>query len=45
MMQWSRQQAVNFGTRVVTEDIVEVDFKNTPSRSRLAMDGRSRRWP
>src|SRR5438067_7937686 len=27
-MQWVRQQAVNFGTRIVTDDIVEVDFKN-----------------
>src|SRR5947209_9766104 len=25
LMEWSRQQAVNFGTRVVTDDIVRVD--------------------
>src|SRR5437868_5193040 len=29
-MQWVRQQAVNFGTRIVTDDIVEVDFKKHP---------------
>src|SRR5204863_4692577 len=29
-MQWVRQQAVNFGTRIVTDDIVDVDFKNHP---------------
>jgi thioredoxin reductase (NADPH) len=30
MMQWMRQQAVNFGTRVFTDDIVRVDFKDRP---------------
>jgi thioredoxin reductase (NADPH) len=40
MMQWSRQQAVNFGTRVVTEDIVEVDFKKHPFTLK-ASDGRT----
>jgi thioredoxin reductase (NADPH) len=30
MMQWMRQQAVNFGTRIITDDIVELDFKNRP---------------
>lgn len=30
LMQFMRQQAVNFGTRIVTDDIVEVDFKRTP---------------
>jgi thioredoxin reductase (NADPH) len=29
-MQWVRQQAVNFGTRIVTDDIVEVDFQRQP---------------
>lgn len=29
-MQWVRQQAVNFGTRIVTDDIVDVEFKNHP---------------
>jgi thioredoxin reductase (NADPH) len=29
-MQYMRQQAVNFGTRIVTDDIVEVDFKRRP---------------
>src|SRR5262245_31327313 len=27
MMNWMRQQAENFGTRIVTDDIVSVDFK------------------
>src|SRR5262245_30380751 len=30
MMFWARAQARNFGTRVVSDDIVEVDFKNRP---------------
>ena len=30
MMQWARQQAVNFGTRVVSDDIVRVDFSKRP---------------
>src|SRR5438045_1364108 len=30
MMQWARQQAVNFGTRVVTDDIIAVDFGSHP---------------
>jgi len=30
MMELVRQQAVNFGTRIVTDDIVEVDFKRHP---------------
>ncbi len=30
MMQWSRQQAVNFGTRIITDDIVAVDFTRHP---------------
>ncbi len=29
-MEFMRQQAVNFGTRIITDDIVEVDFKNHP---------------
>src|SRR5262245_16973211 len=29
-MQWVRQQAVNFGTRVVTDDIIDVDFTRHP---------------
>ena len=27
LMELMRQQAVNFGTRIVTDDVVEVDFK------------------
>lgn len=30
MMEFVRQQAVNFGTRIVTDDIAEVDFKKHP---------------
>jgi thioredoxin reductase (NADPH) len=30
MMQWCRQQAENFGTRVVSDDIVRVDFSKRP---------------
>jgi thioredoxin reductase (NADPH) len=30
MMEWMRQQAVNFGTRIETDDIVTVDFKRHP---------------
>jgi len=30
MMELMRQQAVNFGTRIVTDDIVRVDFKRHP---------------
>jgi thioredoxin reductase (NADPH) len=30
LMEFMRQQAVNFGTRIVTDDIVGVDFKSHP---------------
>jgi thioredoxin reductase (NADPH) len=30
MMEWMRQQALNFGTRIITDDIVSVDFKRHP---------------
>ncbi|MGL4552579.1 MAG: FAD-dependent oxidoreductase [Gemmataceae bacterium] len=30
MMQWMRQQAENFGTRIVSDDVVSVDFKARP---------------
>lgn len=30
LMELMRQQAVNFGTRIVTDDIVDVDFKKHP---------------
>src|SRR5438094_629165 len=29
-MEYMRQQAVNFGTRITTDDIVEVDFRRHP---------------
>jgi thioredoxin reductase (NADPH) len=32
LMAFSRQQAINFGTRVVTDDIAKVDFKRHPFR-------------
>jgi thioredoxin reductase (NADPH) len=31
-MEYMRQQAVNFGTRIVTDDIVRVDFRRYPFR-------------
>lgn len=31
-MEYMRQQAVNFGTRIVTDDIAKVDFKEHPFR-------------
>jgi thioredoxin reductase (NADPH) len=30
IMTYMRQQAVNFGTRIITDDIVQVDFKRRP---------------
>ncbi len=30
MMQWVRQQAENFGTRIISDDVIEVDFKQRP---------------
>ena len=30
LMEYMRQQAVNFGTRIVTQDISKVDFKRSP---------------
>jgi thioredoxin reductase (NADPH) len=30
MMQWARQQAVNFGTRIVSDDVARVDFSRRP---------------
>jgi thioredoxin reductase (NADPH) len=38
LMELMRQQAVNFGTRVVTDDIVDVDFSSQPFRL-TASDG------
>jgi thioredoxin reductase (NADPH) len=32
LMEFCRQQALNFGTRVVTDDIVKVDFRRRPFR-------------
>lgn len=32
LMEYARQQAVNFGTRIITDDIVEVDFSRQPFR-------------
>jgi thioredoxin reductase (NADPH) len=30
LMEWMRQQAVNFGTRIITDDILKVDFSKHP---------------
>jgi thioredoxin reductase (NADPH) len=32
LMEYMRQQAVNFGTRIITDDIVKVDFQRHPFR-------------
>jgi thioredoxin reductase (NADPH) len=32
LMEFMRQQAVNFGTRIITDDIVKVDFQRHPFR-------------
>ncbi len=32
LMEYMRQQAVNFGTRIVTDDIIDVDLKKHPFR-------------
>ncbi len=32
LMELMRQQAANFGTRIITDDILEVDFENHPFR-------------
>ncbi len=36
LMHLMRQQAVNFGTRIITDDIVEVDFESHPFKLRRA---------
>ena len=40
LMELMRQQAVNFGTRIVTEDVVKVDFDSHPFRL-TASDGQT----
>jgi thioredoxin reductase (NADPH) len=40
LMEYMRQQAINFGTRVITDDIVKVDFKRHPFTLH-ALDGQS----
>lgn len=40
LMELMRQQAVNFGTRIITEDIVDVDFSGQPFRL-TASDGKT----
>jgi thioredoxin reductase (NADPH) len=40
MMQWMRQQADNFGTRIISDDIVGVDFKKRPF-TLTSRDGRT----
>jgi thioredoxin reductase (NADPH) len=32
LMEYMRQQALNFGTRIITDDIISVDFKQYPFR-------------
>src|SRR5262249_43794376 len=40
LMELMRQQAVNFGTRIVTDDIVQVDFQRHPFRL-VALEGQT----
>ena len=40
MMEFMRQQAINFGTRVVTDDIAQVDFSRRPF-TLTALDGQA----
>ncbi len=40
LLELMRQQAVNFGTRIITEDITTVDFSQRPFRM-TALDGKS----
>jgi thioredoxin reductase (NADPH) len=40
LMELMRQQAINFGTRVITEDIVNVDFTQSPFKL-AASDGKT----
>jgi thioredoxin reductase (NADPH) len=40
LMELMRQQAVNFGTRIITEDIVDVDFSGQPFKL-AASDGKT----
>ena len=42
LMELMRQQALNFGTRVITEDIVDVISASTPSSSRPPTARRTR---
>jgi len=45
LMEYMRQQAVNFGTRIVTQDIVRVDFKKQPFTIIPADDERKEQAP
>ena len=46
LMEFMRQQAVNFGTRIVTDDIVKVDFQQPSVRPDVAAKARrSKPWP
>ena len=35
-MELMRQQAVNFGTRVITDDVVEVELRRPPLSAQIA---------
>ncbi len=39
LMEYMRQQAANFGTRILTDDIVEVDFRRHPFRLTSTLNG------
>jgi thioredoxin reductase (NADPH) len=44
LMDLMRQQAVNFGTRIITEDIVDVDFQKHPFRLLASDDKAYEAW-
>jgi thioredoxin reductase (NADPH) len=39
LMQRMREQAQNYGTRIITDDVTEVDFSNTPKRMSTSYSG------
>ena len=45
LMELMRQQAVNFGTRIVTDDVVDVDFSRHPFMLTASTAKRPKRTP
>ena len=44
LMELMRQQARNFGTRIITQDIVEVDFDSHPFKVTIPRAIRTKAW-